>query len=218
MTRRAFTLIELVVAMSMVAILSVSLFAAMRVAFKAQSRSEAAIEPIRTADLAMELIGQDIQNIPPISTLAYAFTATDGVESRGHEGDNLVFFTTAEARQLEAANGDIKRVELAITTSPDGESLLVRRVTRNLFTNVTPEPDEEIVCRGVYGLNVRYFDGTDWQETWDAEQQGGLLPKAVEVTLLIDRKDDTPLRTMRVFRIPCAADPEMTAADTGVAP
>ena len=60
--RGGFTLIELIVAMGMVAILSVSLYASLRIAFRARESAEKAIEPARTAELAMEFIRSDLQN------------------------------------------------------------------------------------------------------------------------------------------------------------
>ena len=51
--RSGFTLIELIVAMGMVAILSVSLYASLRIAFRAKDSAEKTIEPARTAELAM---------------------------------------------------------------------------------------------------------------------------------------------------------------------
>src|SRR5882724_11865119 len=73
---RGFTLIELIVAMGMVAILSVSLYASLRIAFHAKDSAEKAIEPPRTAELAMEFIRNDIENaMTPNAAIVAAVTA-----------------------------------------------------------------------------------------------------------------------------------------------
>ncbi len=223
--RRGFTLIELIIALSIVAVISVSLFASLKVAFRAQSTAETSIEPSRTAELAMEFLRQDIENaMPPADTtggttlatgkLVGNFVGTDQTDGRGHPGDDLVFFTTANATDHPSANGEIKKIEL-LTYVPENSNVtvLARRVTRNLLTNVTPTPDEEILCRGISGFNLRYFDGTDWQDAWDTGTLN-VLPAAVEVTIELERPTaDGQMRTLRyarVFQLACAAD----ASDT----
>src|SRR6516225_4133840 len=72
--RRGFTLLELIVAMMMVAILSMSLYASIRVAFKVQSSAEAAVTPAATAAIAMNIIRDDIENaLPTNGDLANSF-------------------------------------------------------------------------------------------------------------------------------------------------
>jgi len=39
----------------------------------------------------------------------------------------------------------------------------------------------------VTAIEFRYYDGTEWQESWDSQQQEG-LPLAVEITLMVARK------------------------------
>jgi type II secretion system protein J len=225
-----FTLLELTLALAMVAIMAASLYASMRVAFRAQSSAETAIEPSRTAELAFEIIRTDLQNVLPPTpytnapvVLAGAFQASDGKDDRGLDGDDVTFYTTADAPDRPSANGDVKKVELLITTqnatTPNGaaDHVLVRRVTRNLLAQVEPTPEEEVICRNVGGFNVRYYDGTDWQTTWDSTQLSDVLPSAVEVTLELQRpaaagQPPRVYRFVRVFALSCAAPVQ----DTGL--
>jgi len=224
-SRAGFTLLELTLALAMVAIMAASLYASMRVAFRAQASAETAIEPSRTAELAFEIIRNDLQDaLPPTPftnapvVLAGAFQTTDGKDDRGVDADDVVLYTTADAPNRPSANGDIKKVELLVTT-PDGSNdhVLVRRVTRNLLAQVEPTPNEEVICRNVGGFNVRYYDGTDWQTTWDSTQLGDILPNAVEVTLELRRpsaagQPERVFQFVRVFSISCAAPVQ----DTGL--
>jgi hypothetical protein len=71
------------------------------------------------------------------------------------------------------------------------------------------------LCRGVFGFNLRYYDGSVWQDTWDSTTQGDVLPLAVEVTLQLDdpRQSDPNLGgycTSQVFLVPCGALPSDT--------
>jgi general secretion pathway protein J len=216
--RGGFTLLELVLALSMVAIMAASLYASMRVAFRAQSGAETAIEPSRTAELAFEIIRADLQNVVPPTPfenqtvlLAGPFQASDGKDDRGADGDDVIFYTTADAPDRPSANGDIKKVELVVSSqNATNDHVLVRRVTRNLLAQIEPTPVEEVICRNIAGFNVRYFDGSDWQTTWDSQQVSDALPSAVEVTLELQRpagagQPPRVYRFVRVFALSCAA-------------
>jgi type II secretion system protein J len=209
----AFTLLELILALAISAILAVSLYAAMRAAFQAKASAENAVEPARTAELALDYLGTDFQcAMPPTGILAGAFEGTDAQDDRGRDNDDVVFYTTTDAPyDQNIANGDIKMVELTVIV-PDNSTdhVLVRRVTRNLLSQVQQTPVDEVICRNVGGFNVRYYDGTEWVDSWDSTQAGDVLPTAVEVTLELDRPagaNQPPriLRYTRVFPMPCSA-------------
>jgi type II secretion system protein J len=218
--RGGFTLLELIVAMAMVAILATSLYASLRIAFRAQASAERAIEPVRTASVALDLIRADLENaIPPGDVLAGSFVGTDGTDDRGLDGDDLVFYGTSDAPEHPSGNGEIKSIELMVIV-PDGSSdhVLVRHVTRNLLSQIEVDPDEEVICRGVSGFNLRYYDGTQWLDTWESSQQENKLPAAVEVTLELDRPGSTAdqqpqtRRYVRIIPIACST----VSADSGL--
>ncbi len=175
--------------MSLVAILALSLYASLRVAFKAKAAAEAAVEPPRTAGLVLDQVAQDLQaSVAPTSLLASTFEGTDGTDDRGRPGDDVQFFSVADSPLHAVANGELKNVELAVMTAPNGDHLLVRKVVRNLLSpTATPNPDVEVLCRGVGGWNLRYYNGAEWADSWDSTQQDNTLPAAVEVTLTLDR-------------------------------
>ena len=99
--------------------------------------------------------------------------------------------------------------ELLITAPANtSDHVLVRRVTRNLLAPVEPTPDEEVICRGVSGFNLRYYDGSEWQDTWDSASSVIPMPLAVEVMVQLDRPagDAEPrkMKYLRVFPLACA--------------
>lgn len=216
-----FTLLELVVAMSMVAVLAGSLADSMYVAFKAVKTADAAIDAPRTAAIAMDFLSQDLQNaLPPGTELAGNFEATQGQDSRGHENDDLVFFTSADSPQHVDANGDIKQVELTMEQDSDGDWVLVRRVIRNLLSQTQVNPDEEIICRGVNSFTLQYSTGSQWETTWDSTQEDNTIPAAVQVTLELQRPDTKgvmqTIRYTRTFALACSTASTDPTVNTGV--
>jgi hypothetical protein len=96
--------------------------------------------------------------------------------------------------------GDVRMVDLFVQAYPTGNAL-VRRVTANLLSPSTPTYYDEVVCRGVRSFNLRYFDGSAWQESWDSTLQDNNAPTAVEVTLELLRGDAEQPRVVRFTRV-----------------
>jgi hypothetical protein len=111
-------------------------------------------------------------------------------------------------------------IDLLVTQTQSGGNVLVRRVTTNLLSPSTPTYYDEVVCRGVRSFNLRYFDGSAWQDEWDSTLQDNNSPTAVEVTLELQRGDaERPrvVRFTRVFLLSCSAlwSTTATAAASG---
>lgn len=99
---------------------------------------------------------------------------------------------------------DLARIVYYVGPSPEDETVqsLMRIETANLDTEdlqdmldelMGSSPSEElleelqssVLVDYVAGLNIRYFDGEDWVDEWDMEEEGTGLPNAIEVTLTI---------------------------------
>lgn len=243
---RGFTLLELIVALMLTAILVVSLFGSLRVGFKAQQVAERRVAPGRTAEQVMEVLRTDLQcALPPRGQMTLAqqylqgtsatggthifagpFEGVDQQDARGNDGDDLVFFSTAASPlHPDGANGDIKQIEYTVVQAPNStDFMLVRNTTNNLLDPQPELPDQEVLCRHVYGFNLRYWDGTQWEDNFDSTQQSGVLintlPIAIEVTLSLDTQeknaDGTPhiLQFRRVFGFPCYGQPNDSTTGT----
>jgi len=210
---RAFTLLELLVAMTMTAVLAGSLYATLGMAFQARRVADEAVGDIRRLELTMELMRADIRSaVVPSGILAGEFIGIDESEEAGEGlGDSLLLHCTADGGVLADGAGDIRTVEFVCEADEDGEGMvLLRRMTSNLLTTKVLDPVEEVLCRGVDAFELRYFDGVDWLDNWDSGNQDNALPLAVEVTVrLVDDEarddDEGGLWVSRVFRVPCSS-------------
>ena len=245
--RRAFTLLEMILSIAMVAMLSGALYMSLNVAFKARDSAHAAVTPMRQATVAMDLIRQDLESVPPpapapadadtTTTLTLSlhgpfYGALNAVGTGGTPTSLMDFHSLGRDTVLPPAaqavpnpfSEGVRRVEFAVRTDlqPQGPPVLVRRVTRNLLAQTQQEPEEEVLCRGVRGFYVRYYDGVDWLEQWDSTTMGDVLPMAVEITLEMDKSpgqsqspwltasQSEPYRITRVFPLPCAKPVDVT--------
>lgn len=211
--RAGFTLLEMLVALALMAIISTALYMSLHVAFRARERAEETMAPVRTATLALEIIGRAIESAqPPTGILAGEFIGQDGgADGADPEADSLLLYATAAPRREGV--GAVRRVEFLLVGSNDSSHyVLVSHTTLNLLAPRTPDPVEDVLCRNVLGMNFRFFDGSDWLDAWDSTTQDNTMPLAVEVTLTIalparNGGESGKYRMGRVFTPPCATLP-----------
>jgi type II secretion system protein J len=216
--RRGFTLMELSLAMGMMAMLALTLYMAMTIALRARDSAAANVAPVRAATVAADLIRQDLESVlPPSGTLAGPFEGYSNGGLPNGRSDGVEFYCVGR----DIARGDsplaegIRRVDLLVRSDVN-PPVLVRDVNRNLLAQADMPAEEEILCRNVRQFALRYFDGTTWQDTWDSTTMGNVLPLAVEMTLDIDVPPQkaggqpTPYRIVRVIPLACAKPSDVT--------
>jgi hypothetical protein len=202
----------MIVATAIMAVLAGSLYATLHTAFGARRSATTAVEETRLADLALAFFRADLEAaVVPRGILAGGFLGEPSTDASGRPADALLLHATAPGGTTAEGVGDLRMIEFTCEPSDDGDGLaLVRRVTANLLAPTTPEPETEVLCRGIFAFSLRYFDGVEWLETWDSTMQDDQLPAAVEVTLQ-RRLPDDPEReeggyvTTRIIRIPASA-------------
>jgi prepilin-type N-terminal cleavage/methylation domain-containing protein len=209
----AFTLLELLVAMVLMVVAAACLYTALYTGFRARRSASFAVEPTSLGINAIDLLKQDISGVlTPDGVLAGAFVGTDSVGSKGVDADSLEFYTTHIYADDEQLIGGLGKIEIVLEEdgdTEDGTYRLLRRVTTNLLPPRTVDPDEQVLCRSVVSLNLRYFDGDGWLDDWDSAADANSLPQAVEVDIEIahdtdsDTKEPQRRRLVQCFAIPC---------------
>lgn len=207
--RGGFTLLELLFAIALMALVAGTLYGSLFIAAKAHDSATRAVESPRTSALAMELLAQDFDAaMPPTGVLSNEFLGTHS----GNNSDSLSFISCAHVPREGETASDMRQITLSSEILPDDpRPVLVRRITTNLLASQTLLPREQILCRNVKTFTARYFDGSLWQDSWDSSGQDNILPSAVEVTLefgIAPRPGDLEqtYRIVRVFRIECGRD------------
>ena len=189
--QRAFTLLELLIAMTMMSIIALSLYTSMSIGFKARESAERRVEKGRAAEIAIELIrGMLTSSLIPKGILAGEFEGVDEQDEYGYDADSLVFYAADYNPAEDELACDIEKVELGMSVREDTEErVIVRKITTNLLSPKTLDPEEEVLCGGVRSWNLRYYDGNDWADEWDSSDNDNALPKAVEITIVLEDSD-----------------------------
>lgn len=226
---KAFTMLELLVAMALMVIIASCLYTALYTGFRAKRSAMSAVEPTSFAINAIELIKQDAHGILPSGgTLAGSFIGNDSLGVNGVDADSLEFYTTHIYSQNDHPVGGLGKIELALEEDTDSEKdnyRLVRRITTNLLSPRVIDPEEQVLCRNVRSLNMRYFDGDSWVEEWDSTADANSLPLAMEIDIQVlyntngSNIEPQIRRLIQSFAIPCggASQEENQSENSGPA-
>jgi len=214
MRQKGFTLLEMLVAMAMIAVLAGSLYATMRIACAARTTSEGALAPATAAEAFFDALGRDLAcALPPVGILAGLFTGVDGDDDATGAASDTVEFSTRPISTPGTAAGIIR---VAYSLASDGDARQVRRqITSNLLAPEQEQPQEELLCRQVTALNFRYFDGSQWFDVWDSTAAGDILPLAVEVVIGLTVGGQEEEQFRRVFVLPCQGEPLQAGGSAG---
>ena len=197
--RRGFTLLELTVALAASAIVLSAIFGIFSRAIHLRDNATERARDARVRLRAANVIRNDLRNAR-VSGGTLAATLEGSQESHGAGFPGYVKFTTTTTPDdADDPSTDVQQVEYYIVNDPvttDRKSgLLVRATTRDLLTTVREQAPEETLLADVSAMEVSFFDGQEWKESWAVSDADKTLPTAVRVRLLT-AANPTPIEVL----------------------
>jgi prepilin-type N-terminal cleavage/methylation domain-containing protein len=197
---RAFTLIEIVIATAIMAILLAVIHTAFFGALRLRERTVDAIESSMPVEDALLTIQRDLANLViSTNTNAVFFGPLQSINQTntllpGQVGPD--FYTSSGELDGLVPWGNVEKIDYLLTAPTNGRGGpgqdLVRAVTRNLLpVNQQPAPDDKrVLLSGVQSLTFLYYDGTQWDFVWDTTQETN-LPLAIKVQIRMATRNTT---------------------------
>jgi general secretion pathway protein J len=206
---RGFTLVEVLVAVAILAMVTTLVWGSFKDTFRTKSQVEAQSGRYRTVRIALERLARDL-------SMAYLSQNEDASQAerrtrfygkRTGDVDEIKFSYFGHQRLYQDAN----EADTAVVSyygardKDDGRKTnLMRRETRRLG-NLRPEDlagEADIICDDVVRLRLDYWDARDkqWRDEWQttsADGQPDRLPSKVKVTLTVrdERGKEVPFST-----------------------
>lgn len=226
MNRKGFTLLELIVAMSIFTVIAAATYSMFDSARSVSTRAEFRSQLFQSARAALQAIEDDLRGavMPANATVDTGFIATNG-GSEKEPVDKIEFFTCSRhtAQPYDVTQTDVVRgidvAKVYYWIEPD-QKKTVHGLVRERPLEITPpsgpvhrEEDVKEVAQDVVYVNFRFYDNGEWRDTWDSTQQRK-LPKAVEVTVHVrgEWRDEEVIEpfTTRVYLPVGGETPEKT--------
>lgn len=189
-SEEGFTLIEILLAVSLIAMMATLVFGSLYVTTSAMDAARAKSSDEQIVRRTLSLM---------IDELAVSESRATGPwmgindQRDGQPADSVAFLTMGQFRGADSAK-DTELVRIVYTREGDR---LLRFSRRNLYS-LTDESVEKIeLATKVKGFNVRYYDGKSqlWLDEWDSRGKPG-APKAIllELTLLQGKEEPVTVR------------------------
>ncbi|MBC8094383.1 MAG: prepilin-type N-terminal cleavage/methylation domain-containing protein [Akkermansiaceae bacterium] len=191
MNPRGFTLIELILAIGIMAIVMVAINAVFFAAMRLRERTTALVEESLPLQQSLAILRRDLQGAMAWSSNG-VFSGNFKVGEVTSLGSSLPvdieFNTTTGVIRDSEPWSEIQKVGYGLRPSANRDlpgSDLYRCVTRNLLATITPQPDEQWMLSGVESIEFSCYDGAQWRSSWDTSITDTNLPGAVRVRILL---------------------------------
>ncbi|TCK19404.1 general secretion pathway protein J [Thiogranum longum] len=187
---RGFTLLELLVALSIFAAIGVMAYSGLANVMRQQSQTEAYADRMQDLQLAYRVLKRDFEQIIDRS-IRNEFGDVMPALVTGGDYAGVEFTHAGYPNPAGYLRSNLQRVAYLVD-----DDRLVRRSWRVLDRSQDSQPDEQQLAEGVRAFSVRYLDLQDnWQERWPPASQAAppagasastQWPRAVEVQLTLD--------------------------------
>lgn len=197
--RGGFTLLELIIAMAVGAVVLLVIQTTFFGALRLHNTTHERIDTDLALQRALGIIRRDFAGLmlPTATTTTPVLAGQFQTESFSTFGENHGERVTPDmsttSGRIDGYNpfSEVQRVALYLapgTTAEGGNSNtknLVRVVTRNLLpVQETDEGEEQVLLEGVSSATASYYDGVAWTDTWDSEATS-TLPRAIKLSIVM---------------------------------
>jgi len=190
---QAFTLIEMLLALAICAIVLVAINGVFATAVRLRDKTSEAVEKGLPISRALDTLYRDLKGtVGPGGFLmgdfrcgAQAMGATMGLSGEAGSA-GLDFYTTTGGVSDKAPWGDLQEVFYELKAPNDRNQPgmdLVRCINRNLLATTTQVPEIQQLMGNVQTLEFDCYDGFQWRNTWDTSAGDTNLPVAVRVRI-----------------------------------
>jgi type II secretion system protein J len=219
----AFTLIELLLAISIMSLILAAMSGILFIAFHLQSGVTDALEESIPVEHALTFIQRDLSSIVcnnasnNIMLIGSFQTINQTNVLPGQIGPD--FYTTGGEPDGLVPWGDIEKIDYLLSPSTNRTLAgrdLVRAVTRNLLPVISPTvPDQKtVLLSGVDNVIFYYYDGVSWDQNWDSTQQTN-LPYGIKMQIIMAAQGRTRMATApMIYELYIPVDVQMTTNPT----
>lgn len=204
---RGFTLLEVMIALVISALIAVMAFESLNAADRGATRTNEVLDEINRLDRAWQIIGADLRHVlPPSAADRNAVFEADSLRSSGKDADQvvLVFKRRGWVNFSNLPRSDLQLVEYRVEDGKLWRDFLPERNLELSDIDMEDDAAHQLLLEGVEDMQLRLLHqgaiaskgksvlqeqdfSDDWLQKWPENTQQGAsaqdLPLAVEITL-----------------------------------
>jgi type II secretion system protein J len=215
--RGGFTLLELLVATLVAAIVLAAINTTFYAALRLRSHTSDAVDKVLPMNRSVSILKADLRNTLMTGGTLAGSIESPGVSSANNQPSDLDIFTTSGALNDDLPWGDVQKVSYYLKDSTGNARLkgkdLIRAVTRNLLATAQPDIAEQTLLNGVSSLQFSFWDGTSWQTAWDSTTSLTPIPQGIKADIEFVKEDSgNPVRLPIELVVPIDAQATNSAS------
>lgn len=216
--RKAFTLIEVLLAVAIFAIVLGAINTVFYSALKLRNKTSELLDKSVPTEQAIKIIKRDLANlVPPSGPLTGQLQSTPTTNAIAGVNGPIFYCASGSIDEINPWP-DIQKVAFTLVQSTnrfEGYDL-VRVVDRNVLAPTPSQPVSQKLMGGVDQIAFQFFDGSQWQSTWDSTLQTPALPKAIkmQIQLLQDRSVRASAQTPIEIVVPVMVEARTNSTTT----
>ena len=194
-----FTLLELLVALTIVAILALAEAAPFQSTLKTRERAETAMDQSNAARLTLQRLAEELSGAVFVAGERQRFSLIDRTFDR--PASELRFTTNAARRVSSEPQDPLEMVGYRLEPGPPDSrgGVLVKEQLPSVAADSTPFTPN-VILEDVASFTARVLpDKGDWRPTWQGGEENINIPRGVELSLsLADGSPDPPVYRLLV--------------------
>ena len=216
---RAFTLLELLIAVTIFSIVLVAINTVFYSALRLRERTSTMLDDSLPRSRALSIMRGDLRSIlPPGGVLATSFVVSAiNIGFGTAQAQGLQCFTTTGRLDDAHPWGDVQEVAYVLQPPADHNRSfgkdLVRYVSRNLLATVQEQPEPQWLLGGIDRMEFLCFDGSNWRDSWDTTAGDTNLPVAIRVRLLMASTNAAAARNPEILELLVPLSMQVTATN-----
>ena len=195
--QQGFTLLEVLVAGTILSIVLAALYGVFSQTLTSQRRAEAQATRSRAARIVLLRLGDELRASPPMPASSRRFLGELQREGR-YPATALTFVSALPSmHSVPGVDGGLSTVRYRLVPEEAGavRYRLIRQVSHDIGAD--REPSDQAVgayplISHVRGFRARFFDGREWRDEWGQDSASSQLPRAVEIRLYLDGSRHEP--------------------------
>lgn len=216
--RKAFTLIEVLLAVAIFAIVLGAINTVFYSALKLRNKTSELLDKSVPTEQAIKIIKRDLANlVPPSGPLTGQLQSTPTTNAIAGVNGPIFYCASGSIDEINPWP-DVQKVAFTLVQSTNRfEGFdLVRVVDRNILAPTPSQPVSQKLMGGVDQIAFQFFDGSQWQSTWDSTLQSPALPKAIkmQIQLLQDRSIRASAQTPIEIVVPVMVEARTNSTTT----
>jgi type II secretion system protein J len=218
-SRRGFTLLEILIATVVSAIVLVAIQTVFYGALRLRNTTTEHIEDDLALQRTLGVVRRDLAGLMlPGGVLSGALQTVPTTSlTQDAVGDRISpdFYTDSGKVDGWTPYSEVQLVTYYLAAATDGSNTksLVRSVTRNLLPAQDSAPDDQLLLPGVASADFLFYDGSDWTDTWDSTATS-TLPTAIKFRLQLAAQSPNASPIELVVPVFVATTTSATAATT----